>query len=97
MDGRSTGSLDCFPSKWADKISAYPTDSQTRPPHPPNKRRKRQIRARAKHSRLQDGLPLMGTLGIHQNSPASDTKLTPSLGINFTSPPSSGNGQTHPS
>ena len=29
MDGRSTGSLECFPSKWADSISAFPTDSQT--------------------------------------------------------------------
>ena len=28
---RSTGSLDCFPSKWADSISAFSTDSQARP------------------------------------------------------------------
>ena len=31
VDGRSIGSLDCFPSKWAYSISAFATDSQTRP------------------------------------------------------------------
>ena len=31
VDGRSTGSPYCFPSKWADSISAFPTDSQTTP------------------------------------------------------------------
>ena len=35
VDSRSTGSLDCFVSKWADSISAFPTDSQTRPPPAP--------------------------------------------------------------
>ena len=35
VDGGSTGFLDCFPSKWADSISAFPTDSQTRPPPAP--------------------------------------------------------------
>ena len=39
------------------------------------------IRTRAKHSRLQGGPPLMVMLGIYQNIPASDTKLTPSLCI----------------
>ena len=29
----------------------------------------------------------MGTSSVHQNIPASDTKLTRSLGINFISPP----------
>ena len=35
VDGRSSGSLDCFQSKWADSISAFPTDLQTRPPPAP--------------------------------------------------------------
>ena len=87
MDGRSTMSLDSFPSKWVDSIAAFPIDSQTRPPPTPNKRRKQRIRTRAKHSRLQGGPPLMGTLGVHQIIPASDTKLTPRLGINFISTP----------
>ena len=29
----------------------------------------------------------MGTLGVHQNIPASDTKLTSCLGIDYISPP----------
>ena len=86
VDGRSTGSLDCFPS-WADSISAFPTDSQTRPPPAPNKRRKRRIRTRAEDSRLQGRPLLMRTLGVHQNIPASDTKLTLGLGIYIIGPP----------
>ena len=35
VDGRFTGFLDCFPSKWVDSISAFPIDSQTRPPPAP--------------------------------------------------------------
>ena len=31
VDGRSIGSLDCFPSEWADSTSAFSADSQTRP------------------------------------------------------------------
>ena len=31
VNGKSTGSLDCFPSNYADSISAFPTNSQTRP------------------------------------------------------------------
>ena len=53
----------------------------------PNKRRKRRIRIWAKHSRLQGRPTLMGTLGVHQNIPASDTKLTQSLGIYSIGPP----------
>ena len=87
VDGRSIGSLDCFQLKWADSISAFPTDSQTRPPLEPNKRRKRRIRTWAEHSRPQGRPPLMGTLGVHQNIPASNTKLTHSLGIYSIGPP----------
>ena len=39
VDGRSTESLGCFPSKWADSISAFPTYSQTRPPPAPIRER----------------------------------------------------------
>ena len=49
-----------------------------------NESRKRRIQTRAKY-RLEP--PLMGTLGVHQNIPVSDTKLTPSLCVNFISPP----------
>ena len=52
---------------------------------PTNERRKRRIRTRAKHSRLQGGPPLMGTLGFYQTIQASDTILTPSLGIYYIS------------
>ena len=75
---------------YLDSISAFPTDSQTRlpTPHPPpNERIKRRIRTRAKRRRLQGVPPLLGTLGVHQNIPASDTKLTIILGINSISPP----------
>ena len=52
----------------------------------PNKRRMRRIRTWAEHSRLQARPPLLGTLD-HQNIPASDTKLTRSLGIYSIGPP----------
>ena len=86
MDGRSTGPWTAFRQNGQ---TAFPPSRPThRPDHPPppTERRKRRIRTRAKHSRLQCGPPLMGTVGVHQNIPASDTKLTPSLGINFISP-----------
>ena len=53
----------------------------------PNKRRKIRIRTWAEHSRLRGRPPLMGTLGVHQNTPASDTKLMHSLGIYSIGPP----------
>ena len=41
----------------------------------------------AKHSRLQGIPPLMGTMGVHQNILASDTKLIHSFGIYSIGPP----------
>ena len=54
----------------------------------PNQRRKRRIRNRAKHSRHKEGPPFMGTLGVGQNIPVSNTELSSSLGIYYRSPPS---------
>ena len=53
----------------------------------PNKRRKRLIQTWAKRSLLQGRPQLIVTLGVHQNIPASDTKLTHSLGIYCIGPP----------
>ena len=83
MDGRSTGSLDyCFQSKLENSISALSTDLQTRPAPAPIR-----VRTLSRTQHLQGRPPLMGTLGIHQNIPASDTKLTHSLGIYSIGPP----------
>ena len=77
--------IDWIPaSKYSHSISAFLTDQTT---IRPNKSRKRRIRTWAEHSRLQSRQPLMGTLGVHQNIPASDTKLTHSLGIYLIGPP----------
>ena len=51
------------------------------------KRRKRRIRTLAEHSWFQCRPPLMGTLGVHQNIPASNTKLSHSLGKHSIYPP----------
>ena len=66
----------CLPDRLTDQTTTSP-----------NKRRKRRIRTRAEHSRLYGRPPLMGTLGVHQNIPASGTKLTHSLGIYSIGPP----------
>ena len=66
----------CLPDRLTHQITTLP-----------NKRRKRLIRNSAEHSRLQGRPPLMGTLGVHQNTLASDTKLTHSLGICTIGPP----------
>ena len=59
-----------------------PSRPTHRPDHPrPNDRRNRRIRTGAEHSRLQGRPPLIGTLVVHQNIPASDTKLTNRIGI----------------
>ena len=64
----------------------------SRPTHRPDhhrhiKRRKRRIRTLAEHSWFQCRPPLMGTLGVHQNIPASNTKLSHSLGKHSIYPP----------
>ena len=47
--------------------------------------RRRQLRTRAKHSKLKSRPPLMRRLGIHKNIPATDTKLTLGLRVGFNS------------
>ena len=83
MDGRSTGSLDCFPSKRAYSISAFPTDSQSRPPPAP-------IRGGRDESELEPNTADFFAYGDTERSsehPASDSKLTHSLGIYRIRPP----------
>ena len=68
-------------------LDLFTDQATTNHPPPPNQSRQRRILTRAKHSRFQSGPPLKRTLGVHQNTTASDTKLTPSLGIYYISHP----------
>ena len=88
VDGITIESLCCLPSKLSDSNRALATDSHTRPPSPPPQLEEEQTNSNSSQTQPTKGwTTTFGDTGRSSEHPASDTQLTPSLGIFYISPP----------